>query len=96
MFLPYRTLSALIADIWGAKERGAALAVFTVAPFAGPSIGPIVGGYLYQAGVSWRWTFWIPAIFVSQLRVPYIPPPMRFQAGVCWLQIILTVPETFE
>ncbi|KIK81208.1 hypothetical protein PAXRUDRAFT_198935 [Paxillus rubicundulus Ve08.2h10] len=59
--------SALISDIWGAKERGAALAIFTVAPFAGPAIGPIVGGYLYQAGVSWRWLFWILALFVSKV-----------------------------
>jgi MFS family permease len=59
--------SALIADIWDAKERGAALAMFTVAPFAGPAIGPIVGGYLYQAGVSWRWLFWILTLFVSNI-----------------------------
>ncbi|KAG8219714.1 major facilitator superfamily domain-containing protein [Butyriboletus roseoflavus] len=93
---PLANSGALISDIWGPKERGAALAVFTVAPFAGPSIGPIVGGYLYQAGVSWRWVFWILATFVSQLRVSPIRFSMRFQAGVCWLQIILTVPETFE
>lgn len=66
MFSPHCTLSALISDIWGPKERGAALAVFAVAPFAGPGIGPIVGGYIYQAGVSWRWVFWILAIFVSR------------------------------
>ncbi|KAH0838213.1 major facilitator superfamily domain-containing protein [Lanmaoa asiatica] len=77
---PLANSGALISDIWSPKERGAALAVFTVAPFAGPGIGPLVGGYLYQAGVSWRWIFWFLTIF----------------AGVCWLQIILTVPETFE
>ncbi|KAF8140369.1 major facilitator superfamily domain-containing protein [Boletus edulis] len=77
---PLANSGAMISDIWGPKERGAALAIFTVAPFAGPGIGPIVGGYLYQAGVSWRWAFWIISIF----------------AGVCWLQIILTVPETYE
>ena len=70
IFTPHPYVSAFISDIWGPKERGAALAVFTVAPFAGPGIGPIVGGYLYQAGVSWRWAFWIIAIFVSQFRVP--------------------------
>ncbi|KAH0838209.1 major facilitator superfamily domain-containing protein [Lanmaoa asiatica] len=48
---PLANSGALISDIWGPKERGAALAVFTVAPFAGPGIGPLVGGYLYQAGV---------------------------------------------
>ncbi|KAG9314264.1 major facilitator superfamily domain-containing protein [Chiua virens] len=77
---PLANSGALISDIWGPKERGAALAIFTVAPFAGPAIGPVVGGYLYQAGVSWRWTFWILVIF----------------SGVCLLQIVFTVPETFE
>jgi MFS family permease len=42
------------------------LAIFTVAPFAGPAIGPIVGGYLNEAGVSWRWLFWILTLFVSK------------------------------
>lgn len=60
-----RTPSALISDVWGPKERGTALAIFTVAPFAGPAIGPTIGGYIYEAGISWRWAFWVITIFVS-------------------------------
>ncbi|KIJ68577.1 hypothetical protein HYDPIDRAFT_106784 [Hydnomerulius pinastri MD-312] len=77
---PLANSGALISDIWDAKERGTALAIFTVAPFAGPGIGPVVAGYLVQGGVSWRWLFWILTIF----------------AGICWLQIIFTIPETYE
>lgn len=59
--------SALIADLWGPKERGVALAAFVVAPFAGPGIGPTIGGYIIQSGAPWRWVLWVLAIFVSGL-----------------------------
>ncbi|KAG8929741.1 hypothetical protein FRC02_005130 [Tulasnella sp. 418] len=41
---PLTTSGGIIADIWDADIRGKALAFFTLAPFAGPAIGPIVGG----------------------------------------------------
>ncbi|KAG2139189.1 major facilitator superfamily domain-containing protein [Suillus bovinus] len=76
---PLANSGALIADIWDAKQRGTALAVFSVAPFAGPGLAPTVAGYLVVAGVSWRWLFWILTIL----------------AGIFWLQIIFTIPETY-
>lgn len=69
----------MISDIWDAGTRGKALALFTLAPFAGPSLGPIVGGYISTAGVSWRWLFWVLTMF----------------AGLCTILIIFTLPETF-
>ncbi|KDQ63393.1 hypothetical protein JAAARDRAFT_29421 [Jaapia argillacea MUCL 33604] len=77
---PLTNSGAILADIWNAKQRGRAMALFTIAPFAGPALGPTVGGYLSVAGVSWRWIFWILAIY----------------AGLCWLQIVFTIPETYE
>ncbi|KAF9260712.1 MFS general substrate transporter [Marasmius fiardii PR-910] len=76
---PLANSGAVISDIWDAKTRGRALAVFTVAPFAGPSLGPTVAGFIYVSGTSWRWLFWVLAIF----------------AGVCWLLIVFTLPETY-
>lgn len=70
---------AIISDIWDASTRGKALAIFTLAPIAGPSLGPAVGGLMNQAGVSWRWVFWLLAIFT----------------GVCELLLIFTLPETY-
>ncbi|KAG9000520.1 hypothetical protein FRB90_011795 [Tulasnella sp. 427] len=76
---PLTTSGGIIGDIWDADVRGKAVAIFTVAPFAGPALGPIVAGYIDVAGISWRWLFWITAIF----------------AGFCFFVVLLTVPETY-
>jgi MFS family permease len=55
--------SALISDIWDVETRGKALAIFTVAPFAGPALGPTAAGFIGE-NTSWRWLFWVLAIFV--------------------------------
>ena len=36
------------------------MAFFSAAPFIGPAIGPLVGGYLGTLG--WRWLYWIQLI----------------------------------
>ncbi|KAG6336124.1 hypothetical protein ID866_2962 [Astraeus odoratus] len=77
---PLTNSGALIGDIWDARRIGVASAIFAVAPFAGPGVGPLVAGYLVQSDVSWRWLFWILAIF----------------AGVCCAVIVFTIPETYQ
>ncbi|KAG7450645.1 MFS general substrate transporter [Guyanagaster necrorhizus] len=77
---PLTNSGAIISDIWDARTRGKALAIFTVAPFAGPALGPTVAGYISVAGVSWRWVFWVLTIF----------------AGICWILIIVAIPETYR
>ncbi|OJA21303.1 hypothetical protein AZE42_10820, partial [Rhizopogon vesiculosus] len=52
---------ALTSDIWDAKTRGKALAVFNVAAFVGPALAPLVGGYV-ELQMPWAWLFWILAI----------------------------------
>ncbi|CCO32469.1 putative MFS-type transporter C409,08 [Rhizoctonia solani AG-1 IB] len=76
---PLTNSGAIIADIWDADTRGKALAIFTLAPFAGPALGPTVAGYMSVAGVSWRWLFGVLSIF----------------AGVCTIVLALTLPETY-
>ncbi|CAE6450446.1 unnamed protein product [Rhizoctonia solani] len=76
---PLTNSGAIIADIWDADTRGKALALFTLAPFAGPALGPTVAGYMSVAGVSWRWLFGVLSIF----------------AGVCTIVLALTLPETY-
>ncbi|KAJ7147589.1 major facilitator superfamily domain-containing protein [Mycena crocata] len=92
---PLTNAGALISDIWDPNTRGMAMAVSTLAPLAGPSLGPIIGvsspspvsnpelvlsiASLTSLGTDFRWVFWTLAIF----------------AGVCCLAVIFTLPETY-
>ncbi|CAL1712914.1 unnamed protein product [Somion occarium] len=60
--------------------RGRALAGFTLAPFAGPSMAPLVSGWMNVAGVSWRWVFWLQTIV----------------AGAALILVVFALPETFK
>ncbi|KAF8958850.1 major facilitator superfamily domain-containing protein [Flammula alnicola] len=59
---PLSNSGALISDIWDAETRGKALALFAVMPFAGPSLGPAVAGFIGE-NTDWRWVFWLLTIF---------------------------------
>lgn len=76
---PLTNSGAVIADIWGPKTRGDAMAIFAIAPFAGPALGPIVGGFIGVSGTDWRWLFWVCTIF----------------SGCCLIVTALTLPETY-
>jgi MFS family permease len=56
-----------IADMFRQEERGKIMAVWTLPIMLGPTLGPLVGGYLSQAA-GWRWDFWFLIIVVS---IPY-------------------------
>lgn len=55
------------------------MSLYSLMPFAGPSIGPIVSGFISVSGTSWRWVFWILTIF----------------AGLCFVATLLWIPETY-
>lgn len=48
-----------LADFWGPVERGVAICFFAAATFLGPVFGPIIGSFLTQSYLGWRWTAWI-------------------------------------
>ncbi|KAK3938503.1 putative fluconazole resistance protein 1 protein [Diplogelasinospora grovesii] len=85
---PLTNSGGVIADMFQASERGLATAVFATAPFLGPSIGPIVGGFLGEAK-GWRWVEGLMAIFtgalwiICSLLVPetYAPVLLRTRAA---------------
>lgn len=75
-----------LSDMWAIRERGKAMAVFSLMPFLGPSMGPLIGGWICTGvkdentsryGYAWRWIYWVLFIFLF----------------VCWI-LISTVPET--
>ncbi|QRV75562.1 major facilitator superfamily transporter [Ceratobasidium sp. AG-Ba] len=76
---PLTNAGGTIADMFNARERGLANALFAMAPFAGPVLGPIIGGYVSESSAGWRWNFWVMFIF----------------SAVMFVLTVLFVPETF-
>lgn len=58
----------VIADLFSASQRGLALSVFAAAPFMGPTLGPIVGGFLGETK-GWRWLEGLMAFFTGALWI---------------------------
>ncbi|KAI3335786.1 major facilitator superfamily domain-containing protein [Ustulina deusta] len=58
---PITIIGGTLADLWKAEERGIPMAAFSAAPFVGPAIGPLVGGYLSD-NLGWRWLYWLTLI----------------------------------
>ncbi|RVD84787.1 uncharacterized protein DFL_006510 [Arthrobotrys flagrans] len=61
---PLTNAGGVIADMFPASQRGLAIAVFAAAPFMGPVLGPIAGGFLGQSA-GWRWVQGLLAAFSS-------------------------------
>ncbi|GJE88336.1 MFS general substrate transporter [Phanerochaete sordida] len=58
---PITIVGGSLADMWRNEERGVPMAAFSAAPFLGPAIGPLVGGFIYD-NAGWRWLYWIQLI----------------------------------
>ncbi|KAL4896065.1 major facilitator superfamily domain-containing protein [Aspergillus ambiguus] len=51
---PLAVAGGVLADIFPPISRGLASGIFAAAPFLGPTLGPIVGGFLAESA-GWRW-----------------------------------------
>ncbi|KAL7798438.1 major facilitator superfamily transporter [Trichoderma ceciliae] len=85
---PLTNAGGVIADLFQANQRGIAFSIFAMAPFLGPALGPIAGGFLGEAE-GWRWVEGLIAIFtgvvwiLSSLIYPetYAPVLLRQRAA---------------
>jgi multidrug resistance protein len=85
---PLTNAGGVIADMFPASQRGLAMSVFASAPFLGPTLGPIAGGFLGETE-GWRWVEGLMAIFtgtlwiVGALTIPetYSPVILRRRAA---------------
>jgi MFS transporter, DHA1 family, multidrug resistance protein len=62
---PLVIVGGALADIWDPVDRGVAVAIFAAATFIGPVAGPIVGGFVTQSYLGWRWTAWLTLIMAT-------------------------------
>ncbi|MCJ1438899.1 Citrinin biosynthesis cluster MFS transporter mrr1 [Xylographa pallens] len=62
---PLAIVGGALADFWGPVDRGVAVAMFAAATFIGPVAGPIMGEFITQSHLGWRWTQWITLIMVT-------------------------------
>ncbi|WVQ84823.1 hypothetical protein IAT38_006980 [Cryptococcus sp. DSM 104549] len=63
-----------VADMFEADQRGLAVGVFAAAPFLGPSLGPVIGGFL-SVGGGWKWVCALIAFISLILAI----------VGIVWL-----------
>lgn len=83
-----------INDIWEPQMIGLAMSSFCLAPFAGPVLGPIIGGFAMETK-GWQWTQWIHLFFsgsilpfVFMLPETYKPAIMRRRAKARGITLI--------
>ncbi|KAK9242802.1 major facilitator superfamily domain-containing protein [Lipomyces tetrasporus] len=60
--------AGVLADCWRPEERGTAISLFTMVTLLGPTIGPIVGGFITQYS-NWRWIFYSLTIADAVIQV---------------------------
>ncbi|PQE28671.1 major facilitator superfamily transporter protein [Rutstroemia sp. NJR-2017a WRK4] len=72
---PMTLVGGTLADLWRTEERGVPMAAFSAAPFIGPAIGPLVGGFLSDAA-GWRWLYYIQIIlaFIVWVLITFTVP----------------------
>lgn len=74
-------ISGTIADLFDRSEMSLPMGVFSMAPFVGPGIGPVFGGFVVQHA-GWRWMFRVFLIWTFCLAllilclVPETYPPI--------------------
>nr|POE46816.1 putative transporter c36.02c [Quercus suber] len=84
---PLTIVGGALVDFWAPVDRGVAVSVFSCFSFAGPTFGPLLGGFVSEnATFGWRWTAWITLIMsllfgvIAWLAYPESFGPVLLQA----------------
>jgi len=51
-----------VGDMFNREQLQLPMLIYTASPFVGPSLGPLIGGFINQY-TSWRWTFYVLLIW---------------------------------
>lgn len=62
---PLAVVGGALADVWDPIERAYGVCAFAAGAFCGPVVGPILGGFVTQSHLGWRWTAWLTLIMAT-------------------------------
>ncbi|KAK8033905.1 MFS multidrug transporter [Apiospora marii] len=61
--------TGVLSDLWESDKRGFALAIYTIMPLLGPTVGPLLAGYIVQH-YDWPYIFCMLSLISAVLLVP--------------------------
>lgn len=72
---PLAVVGGSLADFWDPVERGVTVGIYSMCTFVGPVAAPIIGGYIAESYLGWRWTEYIAVImgnlaFIQKIKSP--------------------------
>jgi DHA2 family multidrug resistance protein len=87
------TSQSILFETFPAKERATASGIFSLGIIIGPSIGPVMGGFIVD-NLSWQWIFYVNipiGILAALLSYIYLKPTKKSDDGrsIDWLGIFL-------
>lgn len=87
------TSQSILFETFPPKERATASGIFSLGIIIGPSIGPVMGGYIVD-NLSWQWIFYVNipiGLLAALLSYIYLKPSKRSENGrpIDWLGIFL-------
>lgn len=59
---PITVVAAVFSDILNNNTRGLGITIFSMAVFNGPLVAPLVGGFITESHLGWRWTSYLTGI----------------------------------
>lgn len=66
---PASIIGGAATDNWGPIARGINLTLVVGTVFGGPLLGPVIGSFVVQSGLGWRWNMWIMVIFIGAVSL---------------------------
>ena len=75
----FTTAGGTLGDVFDHQQRGKIFPWFGAVALFGPMISPVVGGYVGESGLDWRWVEWITLCI----------------AGGLFITMLLVLPETY-